>query len=230
MITACEGVDVLVTVSVTDPCGAAACDNLMIHIRNVNRAPSVDLGPDFALDEGTSIQLTPVVSDPDNEPLHYCWSVSAGTLDNGACGEPIYCAPLTCYCNGEDVTVSLTVTDACGLSATDSVTIHVNNVNGAPTVNLGPDLCVLECDTLIITPVVADPDGDALTYTWSANGGSISDHCSSVGIYTAPQVDCEGGTATITLTVVDSCGLTATDSICVSVGNVNQPPTVHADP
>jgi len=203
----------------------------MIHIRNVNGPPTVDLGPGFALAEGTAIQLTPVVTDPDNEQLHYCWTISGGTLSDASSAEPIYCAPLTGYCDGEDVIITLTVTDACGLSATDSITIHVNNVNGAPMVDLGPDLCVLECDTLIITPLVGDPDGDALSYTWSASAGIISDQCSSVGIYTAPKtVDCEGMDVILTLTVVDSCGLTATDSIVVRVQNVNQPPTVHADP
>ncbi|MBU0595875.1 hypothetical protein KJ567_04235, partial [Candidatus Bipolaricaulota bacterium] len=163
MIDACDGIDVLVSASVLDPCGAMACDTILIHIRNVNGPPSVDLGPNFALNEGTAIQLTPRVTDPDNERLHYCWSVSAGTLSDSGAAEPIYCAPLTGYCNGEDALITLTVTDACGLSATDSLTVHVNNVNGAPIVDLGPDLCVLECDTLIITPVVGDPDGDALT-------------------------------------------------------------------
>jgi hypothetical protein len=35
---------------------------------------------------------------------------------------------------------------------------------------------------------------------------------------------------TVTLTVTDPCGLTATDSAVIRVQNVNQPPIVIADP
>jgi len=231
MIDACDGIDVLVSASVLDPCGASACDTVMIHIRNVNGPPTVDLGPDFALDECTAIQLTPIVADPDHEELHYCWSVTGGTLNDSAAAEPVYTAPLTAGCGNDSVVITLTVTDACGLYATDSVTVCVKNVNRAPTVDLGPDLCVLECDTLLITPVTSDPDGDLLRYAWSASGGYFTDSCSAVAIYSAPAtVDCEGEDVILTLTVTDACGLTATDSIVVHVQNVNQPPTVHADP
>ena len=231
MIDACDGIDVLVSASVLDPCGASACDTVMIHIRNVNGPPTVDLGPDFALDECTAIQLTPIVADPDNEELHYCWSVSGGSLSDSSAAEPIFNAPLTAGCGNGTVVITLTVTDACGLYATDSITVCVKNVNSAPTVDLGPDLCVLECDTLLITPVTSDPDGDLLSYTWSASGGYFTDSCSAVAIYSAPQTDnCEGEDVVLTLTVTDACGLTATDSIVVHIQNVNQPPTVHADP
>jgi len=231
MIDACAGADVLVSVSVVDPCGAAVCDQIMIHIRNVNGAPTVDLGPDFSLGECQSIQLTPVVADPDCEPLHYCWTISGGTLSSRVAEQPIFTAPPTPGCCNDSVVISLTVTDACGLSATDSLTVHVTNVNSAPTVNLGPDLCVQECDTLLITPVTSDPDGDLLSYSWSASGGYFADACSPVAVYSAPAtVACEGEDVVLTLTVTDACGLSASDSILVHVQNVNQPPTVHADP
>lgn len=231
MIDACDGVDIIVTLSVIDPCGAMACDSVVISVLNVNKAPVVDLGPDFAVDEGTRIQLTPVVSDPECDVLSYCWSANMGSFDNPASPTPMFSMPLTESCTGETLTITLTVVDPCGLSATDSVVVQVNNLNSAPYVDLGPDFCVLECGTMLLAPVVGDPENDHLTYSWSLTGGALDSYCSAAAVFTAPMTaQCEGETVTITLTVTDPCGLSTTDSVQVKIENVNQPPRVHADP
>lgn len=231
MIDACEGVDIIVTLSVMDPCGAMVCDSVVISVNNVNRIPVVDLGPNFMVDEGMMIQLTPVVSDPECDVLSYCWTSTKGTFDNPYAATPMFSVPLTECCDGEALTITLTVTDPCGLSATDSVHVQVNNLNAAPYVDLGPDFCVLECTSSLITPVVGDPDNDHLVYTWTVSGGALDSYCSAAAVFTAPStVQCDGETVTITLTVTDPCGLSTTDSIQVRIDNVNQPPQVHADP
>jgi len=230
-IDACDGVDVIATLLVTDPCGASACDTVLIHIRDINTTPTVDLGPDFAVDEGTTIQLTPAVSDAEGDRLRYVWTATGGMLDAPYAPCPTFTVPMTACCSGESLVITLTVTDPCGLSASDSVTMHVNDVNAAPTVDLGPDLCILECDSVLLSPQVCDPNGDPLTYSWSASAGFFADPGASVALYTAPASDdCGGMDVTITLTVTDPCGLTASDSILVHVENINQPPTVKADP
>jgi hypothetical protein len=231
MIDACEGVDVIVTLSVMDPCGAVACDSVVISVRNVNKAPIVDLGPTFMVDEGMIIQMTPVVSDPECDLLTYCWSSSKGSFDNPSSATPMFSVPLTECCTGEPLTITLTVKDPCGLSATDSVAVQVNNLNTAPYVDLGPDFCVLECSSTLITPIVGDPDNDHLIYTWTVSGGALDSYSSGAAVFTAPSTaQCDGETMTITLTVTDPCGLSTTDSIHVRIENVNQPPRVHADP
>jgi len=230
-IDACDGIDVIATLTVTDPCGATAHDTVLIHIGNVNTAPAAELGPDFAIDEGLAIQIEPAVSDPQGDALRYCWTATAGSFDNACAAKPTFRAPMTTCCAGESLVVTLTVTDPCGLSASDSVTIHVNDVNAAPTVDLGPDLCMLEGDTVLLSPHMADPDSDRLTFTWSASAGLFADLFATATLYTAPQTeDCAGMDVVITLTVTDPCGLSAADSILVRVENSNQPPTVKADP
>lgn len=65
-----------------------------------------------------------------------------------------------------------------------------------------------------ITVAARDPDGDPLTYTWSANGGTINGAGTSV-LFTAPS---SGGRYTITVTVRDSGGGQATRTITITVG------------
>ena len=231
MIDVCEGVDVLVTLSVIDPCGAVACDSVVITVSDANSAPIVDLGPDFMLDEGVVIQLTPVVEDPECDLLRYCWAATKGSFDNPASASPMFSVPLSQYCDGEALTITLTVIDPCGLSVTDSVDVRVGNLNAAPFIDLGPDFCVIECRSALMTPTAGDPDNDALIYTWSVSGGALDGYRSAAAVFTAPSTaQCEGENVTITVTVTDPCGLSATDSVIVQIENANQPPQVHADP
>ncbi len=134
----CDGETIVLTVTATDPCGASACDSIRIHVRNKNRAPILDLAPAVTMEEGTCIRMTPVVTDPDCDPLTYHWVASKGSFDNACAATPIYTAPLVDTCDGENVVITLTVTDPCGLSACDTVNVHVTNVNNPPVVDADP--------------------------------------------------------------------------------------------
>ena len=227
----CLGERAVLQLRVIDPCGAVACDTVTISIMDVNTAPTVDLGPAFSVEEGVMIRLTPVVNDAEGDVLSYSWSTTGGSIDDACAAAPTLCVPMTALCEGEDIVVSLTVTDPCGLSATDQVCIHIENVNTAPTVDLGPDLCMAENGVVTLTPAVYDAEGDALAYEWAVTGGSLDSLCAATVVYCAPPTDvCEGETFVIQVTVTDPCGLSATDTIMVKVENVNQAPIVHADP
>ncbi len=231
MIDVCEGISVQLLLTVVDACGATVCDTVTVHIRNVNDAPTVDLGPDFSIDEGTSIRLTPVVADPQCDELTYCWTVTGGMLSSTATMNPSYTAPMTAVCSGIDVTLTLTVKDPCGLTASDSVKIHVRDVNRAPTVELGPNLSVAEGCTLQLSPQITDPDGDALEITWCVSAGRLDSSCMPAPVFIAPVIsDCSGIDVAVSIEVTDPCGLTATDTMVIHVQNVNQPPVVIADP
>jgi hypothetical protein len=231
LIDACDGIPVTLMLTVVDPCGVSVCDSVVVYVRNVNHAPSVDLGPDFALDEGSAVRLTPIVGDPDGDMLEYVWTVKGGLLDHCSAEAPTFTAPLTDLCDGAMAEICLTVIDPCGLSATDSVKVMIRNVNRPPTVELGPAFTINEGECVRLMPEVYDPDGDVLAYTWTVTGGLITDPCMSSPMFTAPIIDeCEGIELVITLQVVDPCGLAASDSVCVHVANVNKPPVVFADP
>ena len=229
----CEGEDVCITLTATDSCGETGSDSFILHINNVNRPPIAEAGDKLVVDELGTVRLTCSGSDPDGDVLTYYWSVDCGrgTLNDPTLLHPTYTAPPTEYCEGEDIVLTLTVTDACGASACDTAVIHVRDVNAPPIVDLGPDLSMDECTSIRLTPVASDPECGELSYYWVATTGTFDNANSAAPTYTAPQVNsCEGEAVLICVTVTDRCGASVQDSLSIHVNNVNRPPVVKADP
>ena len=70
---------------------------------------------------------------------------------------------------------------------------------------------------------------ESLTYSWSCTGGSLDDSSKLQPVYTPSEVLADTN-YTCTLTVSDSHGATCSDSMTVTVKNVNIPPTCNAGP
>jgi len=78
-------------------------------------------------------------------------------------------------------------------------------------------------DNCQVTCVASDPDGDQLSYSWSADGGSISGE-EPVVTWTAPAAP---GDYTIAVKVTDGRGGEATTQLTIGVA-VNQPPVIDS--
>ena len=233
MVQPCRGVDVCVTLVATDSCGATGADSFVLHINNVNHSPIINAGNDIVIDEGATIQLCATASDPDGDALKYHWSIPCGkgVLNDPILLSPVFTAPLTSVCEGEDIVLTLSVIDSCGASTEDSITIHVRNLNLPPIVELGPGFSMKEGTGSILHAVATDPECEPLTYYWTASSGTFDDAFSATPCFTAPLVGpCEGDNVTVSLTVTDVCGASTCDSFVIHVDNVNTPPVVKADP
>jgi hypothetical protein len=68
-----------------------------------------------------------------------------------------------------------------------------------------------------------DPDGDELSYGWSANGGGITGEGATV-TWTAPS---SAGSYNVTVMVIDSRGGGVTDYVIITV-RTNRPPTINS--
>jgi hypothetical protein len=232
-VKACDGERVVITVVAVDACGATAKDEIVLHVRNVNRPPAADAGPDLAVDEGGRIRLLASACDPDEDALSYHWTIACGRgfLDNPRALQPIYTAPLTGHCEGETVELTLTVTDSCGAVVRDTMRVHVRNLNKAPWADAGPDLQVPEKAQIMILAKAGDPDGERLIVSWQVSAGTLSGADTLCPIFIAPDVPgCEDLLVTVTLFVMDPCGDIAKDTLVIRVLNVNRPPTVQANP
>jgi len=95
----------------------------------------------------------------------------------------------------------------------------VVNANHPPTITsvVANPTSVSTGAVSIITCTASDPDGDTLSYTWSATGGTISGSGSSVS-WTAPNT---AGTYTINVAVSDGYGGSVQGSTSVVVNTVS---------
>jgi len=173
-------------------------------------------------------------SDQDGDSLTYSWTCTGGSKSSTTVLNPTYYAPSV----SSDTTYNctLTVNDGKGGSASDSLSIRVLNVadaNHSPIVNAGPDITMNENQSVVMAASASDQDGDSLTYSWTCTGGSKSSTTVLNPTYYAPSVTSDT-TYVCTLTVTDSHGASASDSLNIRVKNIcentNHAPTVDAGP
>ena len=60
--------------------------------------------------------------------MRFEWAATGGSFLDPTSSDPVYFAPTTYVPGGENVWVTLTLTDAQGIRYTDQVEIHVNDV------------------------------------------------------------------------------------------------------
>jgi PKD repeat protein len=88
--------------------------------------------PSFGVATLTAFAMTAAATDPDGDPVTFDWDLGDGTRATGA-------AVSKTYLTGGAATITLTVSDGRGLSATDRRTITVGSLTGnwSGTVNFG---------------------------------------------------------------------------------------------
>jgi hypothetical protein len=161
------------------------------------------------INPGGSTYIECAATDPDDDELSYTWSTDGGTI-SGSGATVAWTAPdqVGTY------TVTVEVSDGDGI-ATDQLAITVLEPNSPPIIESLTTDCrrVKPAKTAVITCVASDPDGDELTYTWSAERGAFSGEGATVS-WTGPS---ELDTYVITITVSDGRGGEVTDSIEIIV-------------
>jgi outer membrane protein OmpA-like peptidoglycan-associated protein len=87
--------------------------------------------------------------------------------------------------------------------------------NRPPSVRARCEPCTVEIGkTSTVTADATDPDGDALTYRWSAAAGTLASPADRQSVWTAPMQE---GAVPVTIEVRDSQGATATDAVTIQV-------------
>jgi hypothetical protein len=89
--------------------------------------PRINRNGPLCVDECSFVQLYSTVPLPACSAIHFAWAATRGHFLDPAAAAPIYYAPGTAFPGGEDVLVTLTVTDAQGNEYSDQIKLHVDN-------------------------------------------------------------------------------------------------------
>lgn len=150
------------------------------------------------INPGATAQIECTATDPDGDELSYTWSANGGII-YGTEANIAWIAPEA----PGTYTINVEVSDGHDI-ATGQLTISVLTPNTSPVIESLTTDCprVRPGHSGIITCVASDPDGDELTYTWTAERGTINGEGPEV-TWTAPG---DYGDYLITVTVTDGRG------------------------
>ncbi|NOS68464.1 MAG: hypothetical protein HOP33_00850, partial [Verrucomicrobia bacterium] len=215
-----------VTLAVTDSAdGKVYQDSAIVSVANV--APGLPSGINASQPEGSTFTRLISFTDPGAD-------VWAGTIDYGdgsAVSALTGLTPVTplsilhTYADDGQYTVTVTISDDDGGTATQSFLLTVNNT--APVVNAGADRSVTEGTPVTLIANVSDAGvNDPLTSLWSvvaSNGQVIAPFIGDSFTFTP----LDNGIYTVTVTVEDEDHAITTDQVVVTVTNVA--PTLSLD-
>jgi len=170
-----------------------------------NNPPSIKaLAAESKVSVLSTSQIVCEAEDPDGDELTYSWSTDGGTIE----GQGKIVNWITPETPGE-YTIAVLVNDNQGGTAAQSVTTTVTDKPNQPPlivkliVSIASPVEVIEIDPSVeqlyrpiislrtLTPAVIacvaeDPDGDDLTYTWTATDGKITDEEGKKIVWIAP--------------------------------------------
>jgi uncharacterized protein (TIGR03382 family) len=187
------------TLRVSDGSALSDPKTVSVVVRKNNRGPGANAGPDQIVQERSIVRLDALAStDPDGDAMTYTWAQVApdpssgvrATLDDIHSALPSFTAPDV----GSDVAFIFRLTVSDGIdSATADTKVMVKNVNRIPAANAGTDTKAGAGESVILdASASADPDGEALTYSWAQFAGpsvQIANAASARATFNAPRVD-----------------------------------------
>ena len=219
-ITAVAAGRATVTVTSRDPAGLSAVQTVGVTVQRANRAPeAVGSIPPVGLAAGadTTLEASSYFSDPDGDPLSYAVESSDASVATASVSSST--VTITAVAAGS-ATVTVTARDPSGLSATQNLAVTVDRANRAPeAVGSIPPVGLAAGDDLTfeVPSYFSDPDGDALSY--AAESSDVSVATASVTGSAVTIAGVAAGSATVTVTARDPAGLSASQTVDVTVSD-----------
>ena len=214
------------SVRCSDGVNTSDADEVVVTVNDVNHAPTAFAGQDIDVEVGSRVTLDGSgSSDPDGDELDYAWTQVAGTqvlLQDALSPTPGFDAAVEGTMEFE-----LVVSDGFVSSMADRVVVRVLSLNNAPVADAGENLHVYVGDTVYLDASGSfDPDDDVLTYSWSQTSGAQVEMAGAASIHPT-FTPTTSGVLGFMVTVSDGQA-SSTDSVSVTVDDVNQVPVADA--
>lgn len=176
--------------------------SIRIIVDPKNRPPVIEKLADISVNEGETVDIVPVVSDPDGDTVTISYSgwMKSNTFETG-------------YNDAGDHLVTVSANDGT-TSAKESVKVVVKNVNRPPELMSLKDVSIKEGDKVTVVAKATDPDKDKVTVTFS-------EPLDNKGIWQSGDGD--AGKYQVTVTATDG-DLEVSETFTLDVASVNKPP------
>ncbi len=225
-----------ITVRVTDN-GAppmSASELITVTVNEVNVAPVLGAIGNKTVNELATLAFTATATDADVPANTVTFSLDAGnptgSTINASTGAFSW-TPTEAQGPGSfPITVRVTDNGTPPMSASELITVTVNEVNVAPVVNNPGNKTVNELDLLVFTVTANDPDLPTNTLSWSLEAGTPSGTVAAgTGVFSWIPTEAQGpGTFPITFRATDNGTppLDGTAAITITVNEVNVAPVL----
>ena len=201
-----------------------------------NNPPTLAVINDQTIDEGVLWTLPVIATDPDvpnNLLASELLQAPQGMEIGSATGVIIWTPTEAQGPSTNVVTVKVTDDGVPPMSATNSFTIVVSEVNSAPTLPLLTNLVINELTTMVVTNTATDADLPPNTLAYALLSSPTGMVIDTNGIITWTPTEAQGpSTNTVLVSVTDNgvSLLSATNGIQIVVLEVNSAPTLSAIP
>ncbi len=207
----------------------SVADEVKITIKQVNQPPTANAGSNMAINEGSLVSLDgSASSDPEGSTLTFEWIAPPGiVLSSASIAKPTFTAPEVQ--SDKEFIFWLTVSDGSLKSTASQVKVLVKQVNKSPVAYAGPDQSVNENSVYTLDGSYSyDPDGNPLSFKWTAPDGiTLSSNSSVKPTFTAPNVSVNTK-YTFSLVVNDGFVNSSLDYVTITVKQENMAPTANA--
>jgi hypothetical protein len=222
--------DCKLTLKVSDGQGGTASQDITITVyKQANRPPVIDnLIVPSSVTGGKTYYLYAYAHDPDyGDTVTYSWSAECGTFTdtNSTTSNnqnPTWKAPSSeGTCN-----LTLNVSDNNNHKFSETRTVSVIQNKPPVILSINAPSTVPKNKSVTIYTSAYDPDGDTLTYSWSADCGTFTDTNSTTSTNQNPtwKAPSSKGTCKLTLTVSDNVN---SSSSSVDIQVVDTPPVIN---
>jgi cyclophilin family peptidyl-prolyl cis-trans isomerase len=223
-----------ITVRVVDLNGLTDEETFDVQVNEVTSAPVLSTIGNQTVAEGQELIVAVSATDADLPAQTLQFAFNPGDLPTSAFTFDPATGMLTLM-PGEDLggrtfMGTITVTDSTGQSDSETFQITVTEANALPVIPAISNQTVNEGETLTVTVTATDADQPAQTITFSLGtgapaGASINP---TTGVFTWTPTEGQGpGMVTITVRATDSLGGVGTQSMQVTVAEVNQAPVFN---
>ena len=221
-----------ITVQVEDGAGATDSEAVTVTVSEVNITPVLNPIGSKSVNELAVLSFTVTASDGD---------IIGGTADSltfSLTGTPPPGASIhqdtgafswtpTASQAGEH-TVAFQVRDSSGATDSEDVTVTVSNSNQNPILNSIGSKSVDELAALSFTTTATDGDNDTLMFSLTGTPPSGASIHQDTGAFSWTPTEQQDGSHSVTVRVSDGNGGTASETVTVTVGEVNTAPVLDS--